>query len=141
MSEQKTKPTNASVEAFLEAIEPERRRRDAMALAGLMAKITGLEPTMWGPSMVGYGTYHYIYESGHSGTSLMTGFSPRKASLVVYVVPGFDGAAELLGRLGKHKTGKSCLYINKLADVNMQVLEELIRAGYAAMLRKYPPAS
>ena len=141
MSEQKTKPTNASVEAFLGAIELERRRRDAMALAGLMAKITGLAPSMRGPSMVGYGTCDYIYESGHSGASLMTGFSPRKANLVVYIMPGFDGAVELLGRLGKFKTGKSCLYINKLADVDIGVLEELIRAGYAAMLRKYPPAS
>ena len=141
MPEQKTKSTNASVDAFLAAIEPERRRRDAMALTGLMAKITGLEPAMWGPSMVGYGTYDYIYDSGHSGTSLMTGFSPRKANLVVYIVPGFNGAAQLLGRLGKYRTGKSCLYINKLGDVDVGVLEELIRAAYAAMLRKYPPAS
>ena len=140
MSGQKTKRMNVSVKTFLEAIEPERRRADAMALAGLMKKITGLEPAMWGPSMVGYGAYDYIYESGHSGTSFMTGFAPRKANLVVYIMPGFDGAADLLGRLGKYKTGKSCLYINRLAEVNLDVLEELIRAGFVSMQQKYPAA-
>jgi hypothetical protein len=140
MSEQKTKPTNASVKAFLEAIEPDGRRRDAIALEELMAKVTGLEPAMWGPSMVGYGEYDYIYESGHSDTSFVTGFSPRKANLVVYLMPGFDGATHLLGKLGKYKTGKSCLYINKLADIDMGALEELIRAAFTAMLRKYPAA-
>ncbi len=139
MAEQKTKRTAANVNAFLASVEPEQRRRDALALAEMMTRITGEEPAMWGDSMVGYGVYHYKYESGHSGHAFRTGFSPRKANLVVYLMPGFQAADALLNRLGKFKIGKSCLYINKLGDVDSGALEELIRAGFAAMREKYPP--
>lgn len=137
MSDQKTKPTGASVDGFLSAIEPERRRQDAAALAEIMARITGRAPVMWGPSIVGYGKYHYTYDSGHSGFSFMTGFSPRKKNLVVYIMPSLTGHEALLAQLGKYKTGVCCLYINKLADVDLGVLEKLIHAGFNRMVRKY----
>lgn len=139
MAEQKTKRTAANVNAFLAGVEPEQRRRDAIALAEMMTRITGEQPAMWGDSMVGYGVYHYKYASGHSGHAFRTGFSPRKANLVVYLMPGFQAADALLKRLGKYKIGKSCLYINKLGDVDSGALEELIRAAFAAMREKYPP--
>ncbi len=141
MSEQKTVPTSASVETFLANVEPDRRRQDAIILAEIMARVTDFKPVMWGPSIVGYGEYHYTYDSGHSGFSLMTGFSPRKKNLVVYVMPSLSGHEELLEKLGKFKTGVCCLYINKLADVDLAILEKLIRAGFASMVRKYGRAA
>lgn len=107
----------------------------------MMARISGLKPRMWGPTIVGFGSYDYTYESGHSGTSLRVGFSPRKARLVVYIMPGFEGYAERLAALGKHKTGSSCLYINKLADVDTTVLEQLVRESLEAMEQKYPSST
>lgn len=138
MTENKTKPTDESVAGFLAAVEPERRRADAFALDALFRRVTGWRPRMWGPSMVGYGSYHYVYDSGREGDFLATGFSPRKASLVVYIMPGYADFSGILERLGKHKLGKSCLYINKLSDIDESVLEELIRAGLDDLGARWP---
>lgn len=129
MAGNKTQPTGESVEAFLAAVEPKRRREDAQALDALFRDVTGFVPQMWGPSILGYGSYDYVYDSGRSGRFLATGFSPRKANLVLYIMPGYDEANPILARLGKYRTGKSCLYINRLADVDRGVLAELIRHG------------
>jgi hypothetical protein len=133
----KTVATDADVTAFLTSVENDTRRQDALALDAMFRRVTGWSPRMWGPTMVGYGQYHYRYETGREGDFLATGFSPRKASLSVYIMPGYQDYAPILERLGKHKLGKSCLYINKLADVDTDVLEELIRAGLADLARKY----
>lgn len=125
--ELKTKATDVDVEAFLNAVPNERRRQDGLALLKLMEEVTGEEAKMWGPSIVGFGTYHYKYASGHEGDMAMTGFSPRKQALTVYITGEFDQFDDLLARLGKHKFTKSCLYINKLDDVNLDVLRELVR--------------
>jgi hypothetical protein len=126
------------VGAFLDDVTPERRRADARALEAFFREVTGYEPVMWGPSIIGYGRYHYRYESGREGDSLATGFSPRKANLVLYIMPGYADFGEILGRLGKHKLDKSCLYLNKLADVDMDVLGELVRAGLRDLERHWP---
>lgn len=136
-AEQKTLPTDASVDGFLNAVEPKTRRSNALVLAEIMARITAQPPVMWGPSIVGYGQYFYTYDSGHSGTFFRTGFSPRKKQIAVYVLPGLNGHEDLLGRLGKYRTGVCCLYINKLADIDISVLEELIAAGYARITQLY----
>lgn len=140
VAEIKTRATEVSVADFLDAVEPPVRREDGKAVCALLRTVTGEEPRMWGPSIVGFGSYSYRYDSGHSGTMCRLGFSPRKAQLVLYVLSDRDGEAELLTRLGKHKTGKSCLYINKLSDIDMTVLEEIARGALADMNRKYPPA-
>lgn len=132
MAENKTKPTALSVPAFLDACTDEERRTDAKALTRLMQKVTGDKPTMWGPSIVGFGSYHYKYESGREGDAPIVGFSPRKAANVLYGTTGFSGAEALLAKLGKHTTGKGCLYIKKLADVDVKVLEILIEKAVAA---------
>lgn len=133
MAEPKTKRTDASVAAFLEAVEDPRRREDARAVLALMKRITGEEPRMWGPSIVGFGSYTYTYASGQTGDWPIAGFSPRKQALTLYLMPGFEKDAALLKRLGKHKTGKSCLYLNRLADVDAGVLEELVRRSVERM--------
>ncbi|MEO0382520.1 MAG: DUF1801 domain-containing protein [Pseudomonadota bacterium] len=138
MAENKTQANEASVEAFLDAVESERRRADGKALEALFRRVTGWNPVMWGDSIIGYGQYHYRYESGRDGDFLATGFSPRKASLSLYIMPGYKDMGDILGRLGKHKKGKSCLYINKLADVDESVLEEIIRAGLDDLGKRYP---
>ena len=132
MAENKTKPTTISVPAFLDACADEVRRADAKALAKLMQKVTGNKPSMWGPSIVGFGSHHYIYESGREGDMPIVGFSPRKAANVLYGTIGFAGADALLAKLGKCTTGKGCLYIKKLADVDVKVLETLIKKAVAA---------
>lgn len=132
MAENKTKPTNIRVPAFLDSCADEPRRKDAKTLAKLMQEVTGNEPAMWGPSIVGFDSYHYIYESGREGDMPIVGFSPRKAANVLYGAIGFDGAEALLAKLGKHTTGKGCLYIKKLADVDMKVLETLVKRAVAA---------
>lgn len=139
MSELKTKATNASVKAFLNAIKPDQKRTDARTLDKLMRRITGKKPKMWGASLVGYGTYKYKYESGHQGEWFITGFSPRKQNLVVYIMPGFETFKPQMKKLGKHKTGKSCLYINKLADVDLEILQELIAGSVEVMKDRYGP--
>ncbi|MBU4569544.1 MAG: DUF1801 domain-containing protein, partial [Alphaproteobacteria bacterium] len=132
-TEPKTKQTAVSPRDFTAALEEGPRRRDAETLLKWMTKVTGLKPKMWGPSIIGFGRYAYTYASGHSGEMCLTGFSPRKANMVLYILPGYAGMSDQLARLGKHKTGKSCLYINKLADVDMDVLEEIVREGVTAM--------
>ena len=138
-NENKTKPTDVTPDSFLETVEPAKKREDGKALLELFARVTGLKPKMWGPSIIGYGRYHYKYDSGREGHFMMTGFSPRKANLTLYIMPGyqFDTMKEKLDRLGKHKLGKSCLYINKLADVDEDVLAEIITEGVEYMRAKY----
>ncbi len=138
MSENKTQETDADVTAFLDAVEHPVRRADAAALDTMFRRVTGFAPRMWGPSIVGYGSYHYIYDTGREGDMCATGFSPRKANLSLYIMPGYQDFGALLDRLGKHKTGAACLYINKLADVDMDVLEEIVRAGLADLNAKWP---
>ena len=128
MAEIKTKPNQLSVAAFLDAIEDETKRADAKVLVKLMARATGEKAKMWGPSIIGFGSYHYKYASGREGEMLLIGFSPRKAAMVLYGVLGADSDA-LLAKLGKHSTGKGCLYIKKLADVDRAALEGLIAKG------------
>jgi len=136
----KTAPTGASVEQFLDAVENSVRQHDCRAVMEFMAAETGEAPKMWGPSIIGFGSYRYAYQSGREGEMPLIGVSPRKQSLVLYIMPGFAGSAELLERLGKHKTGKSCLYINKLDDVDNDVLCQLIRESVGAMRAKYHSA-
>ena len=136
----KTQPTLASVEGFLATVEGDDKRADASALAALMAEVTGLQGRMWGSSIVGFGTYHYRYASGREGDFFQTGFSPRKRALTVYVMPGFAEYQALLARLGKHTTGKSCLYIRRLADVDIDVLREIIVRSVRHIRAKYPVA-
>ena len=137
MSDMKTKPTDVKVEDFLDAVEHPTRKRDGFELLRIMKEVTRKKPVMWGPSIVGFGSYHYKYESGREGDMPLTGFSPRKQSLTVYIMPGFDKYDDLLKRLGKHKVGKSCLYINKLADVDISVLKELIAKSVDEMEREH----
>ncbi len=131
MAELKTKPNEQSVEAFLNSVEDEKKRQDCFTILEIMKQITKAEPQMWGTSMVGFGTYHYKYESGREGDWFVAGFSPRKQSLTLYIMAGFSRYDELLSKLGKFKTGKSCLYINKIADVDMPTLKELIKQSVA----------
>ncbi|WP_435660594.1 DUF1801 domain-containing protein [Leisingera caerulea] len=129
MTQNKTVPTGASVEAFLASVEPARKAAEAQELDALFRRVSGFEPRLWGPSIIGYGRYHYRYASGREGDFLATGFSPRKARHSIYIMPGYQDYGAILSRLGKHKLGKSCLYVNKLADIDLEVLAELIRAG------------
>ena len=130
MADNKTVKTGASVEEFIAGVENSRRREDGAALLEMMREITGLEPEMWGPSIIGFGDLHYKYESGREGDIFLTGFSPRKRSLSLYIASDFAEYDSLLARLGKHRKSVSCLYINKLADVDMDVLRELVRRSY-----------
>lgn len=138
-AQNKTQVTNIEPSAFIAAVEPEKKKQDAETLLHFFNRVTGLKPQMWGPSIIGYGRYHYKYESGREGEFMMTGFSPRKQNLTVYILPGYryGSMQEKLSRLGKHKLGKSCLYINKLADVDMDVLEEIVLDGLAYMRETY----
>lgn len=133
MAALKTRANDASVEAYLEAIEPESRRQDCRELCQLMAELSGEPAVMWGSSIVGFGSYRYRYTSGREGDWMLVGFANRKHSLTLYVMAGFDGYAELLARLGKHKTGKSCLYIARLEQIDRQALRELVAASIAHM--------
>lgn len=127
MAELKTRPHDGDVEAFLAGVENPTRREDAFEALALMKRVTGEEPKMWGPSIVGFGSYRYVYESGRGGDWFVAGFSPRKQALTLYIMSGFREHDALLAKLGKHTTGRSCLYVKKLADVDMDVLEELVR--------------
>ncbi|WP_420633869.1 DUF1801 domain-containing protein [Candidatus Palauibacter sp.] len=133
----KTRPSDASVDDFLARVGNERRRRDALAVLALMKRVTGEEPVMWGDSIVGFGSYHYRYASGREGDWPLAGFSPRKRALTVYIMSGFAKHDQLLSRLGKHATGKSCLYINRLEDVDMEVLRELVECSVAEVSARY----
>jgi hypothetical protein len=137
MAELKTRRTGASVNAFLDGIADESRREDCRTLVRLMKKVTGAEPKMWGAGMVGFGSYHYRYASGHEGDWFLTGFAPRKQDLTLYIMAGFDGCEELLGKLGRHKTGKSCLYVKGLEGLDLGALEKLIAASVRHMKRTY----
>jgi hypothetical protein len=132
MAENKTQPTTLSVTAFIEGITDETKRADAKVLVKLMQKASGEKPKMWGPSIIGFGSIHYKYDSGREGDMPLIGFSPRKAANVLYGAIGFSGAEALLAKLGKHTTGKGCLYIKKLADVEQKVLESLVVKSLAA---------
>lgn len=137
MAEAKTTENDNDVREFIEAVEHPRRRADALVLLDLFGEVTGEAAKMWGPSIVGFGKYHYVYESGREGDWMLTGFSPRKQNLSLYIMPGFSEYEDLLGRLGKHRTGRSCLYVNTLDDVDMDVLRELISASVSEMRRKH----
>lgn len=130
MAENKTQPTSASVDDFIAKIENARRRTDALTALEIYKKVTGLPPVMWGPAIVGFGLLHYAYESGRKGTMPAAGFSPRKANMTFYVGDEFEGAEELYAKLGKHKKSVACLYINKLADVDLDILHEIIAGQY-----------
>jgi hypothetical protein len=136
MAELKTKPNDGSVEDFLDAIPDAEKRRDSRALVKLMREVAKAEPKLWGPSIVGFGSYHYKYASGREGDWFLTGFSPRKRDLTLYIMAGFGRSDELLERLGKHKTGKSCLYVKRLADLDPAVLRELIRRSVEHVAKK-----
>jgi hypothetical protein len=131
MAELKTKQNDQSVTDFLKAVPDERRRDDSFIILDLMKEITGQEPKMWGDSIIGFGNYHYKYATGREGDWFVTGFSPRKQNLTLYIMSGFDEYDELLKKLGKYKTGKACLYLNKLADVEISVIKELIQKSVA----------
>lgn len=133
MAEAKTRPTVVPVADFLAGLADEGRRADCLAVAAMMRAATGADPVMWGGSIVGFGRYAYTYASGHSGEWPVVGFAPRKNDLTLYIMPGFERYAALMARLGRHKTGKSCLYIKRLADVDREVLQALIEASVEAM--------
>ena len=134
MAELKTQRNDASVTEFLDSVEHEGRRQDSLAVLEMMREIAGEAPAMWGSSIVGFGSYHYKYASGREGEWFLVGFSPRKQNLTLYIMSGFEEYDALLGRLGKFKTGKSCLYINKLADVDIPTLRELVARSVAYMI-------
>ncbi|MFW8636524.1 DUF1801 domain-containing protein [Cribrihabitans pelagius] len=129
MSSNKTVPTGASVEDFLATVEPPRKAAEAQELDALFRRATGIAPQMWGSAIVGYGRYHYRYKTGREGDFLATGFAPRKANFSIYIMPGYQDYGAILARLGRHKLGRSCLYVNKLADIDTDVLAELIASG------------
>jgi hypothetical protein len=133
MAENKTQPGEASAEDFIAAVADPARREDCRRVAAMMQAATGAPPVMWGASIVGFGRYHYTYASGRSGDWMIVGFSPRKNDLTLYLMPGLEDQAERLARLGRHKTGKSCLYLKKLADVDLEVHGEMIAWSVQAM--------
>ena len=137
MADNKSRPTEVDPHDFLDTVENPTRRSDAEVLLEMMKRVTGCEPRMWGPSIIGFGRYHYRYDSGREGDSMITGFSPRKANLVIYVMPGYEDRTEQLDALGKHRLGKSCLYVNRLADVDLSVLEQIVADGVAEMRSAY----
>ena len=138
MTELKTQKNKASVAAFLASIEDERKREDSRVLLTLMQEITGDKPSMWGESIIGFGSYCYRYADGRENAWFQTGFSPRKQNLTLYIMPGFDRYEDLLRKLGKHKTGKSCLYIKRLEDVDLEVLKELVKDSVKIMAASNP---
>lgn len=143
MAENKTKPTDASVQDYLAAIEDETRRKDCQALAKLMAKATSHQPKMWGASIVGFGSYHYKYDSGREGDFCLAGFSPRKGDISIYLMGCSSGSPQqeaLFAKLGRHKMGKACLYVRKLSDIDLAVLEQLVVDSVAELQRRYGAA-
>jgi hypothetical protein len=143
--EPKTKPTEVSVEEYIAAVADPRRREEAVEIDAMLRRVTGQEPRMWGPSMIGYGQYHYRYDSGHEGDAMRIGFSPRKAQMVLYLMGNYCDrqaeADEVLARLGKHSIGKSCLYIPRLANVDTQALERLAEISWDSMNKRYPASA
>lgn len=137
-SPNKTVATDASVTAYLDAIDDSARRADCDQLVELMQQVTGEPPAMWGSTIVGFGSYHYVYESGREGDMCLTGFSSRKTALSIYIMSGFEDRPELMERLGKYKTGKSCLYVKRLEDIDLDVLEDLVRHSIDVLKKRYP---
>jgi Domain of unknown function (DU1801) len=133
MAENKTKALKSSVSGFLKKVADKNRREDCLKVLEIMKDVTGEEPKMWGSSIVGFGCYHYKYESGREGDAPITGFSPRKGDLTLYIAMGFEPVSDLLGRLGKHKTGKACLYIKRLEDVDLGVLKKIVQKSVKGM--------
>lgn len=138
MAELKTKMNDGSVVEFLERVTGGEKRRDCFTILDLMQEVTGYEPKMWGDSIVGFGSCHYRYDSGREGDMALTGFSPRKENLTIYIPPGFERYRDLLARLGKHKTAKSCLYLKRLADIDISILRELVKDSVLQMRTRYP---
>ena len=138
MSDLKTGKNDSNVIDFINGIEDEQKRRDCHEVMQIMKEVTGKEPEMWGNSIVGFGSYHYKYESGREGDWFLTGFSPRKQNLSLYIMAGFSQYESLLADLGKHKTGKSCLYIKRLQDVNLDILRKMIDSSVLMIEKKYP---
>lgn len=139
-AELKTKPQKQTVAAFLKTLDNDARRKDAKIIDKMMQAITGCKGVVWGTSIVGYDSYHYVYASGREADWMITGFSPRKANLVLYIMSGFAQYEELMAKLGRYKTGKACLYINSLDQVDLKVLEKLITASVKMMRKKYAAA-
>ncbi len=137
MAELKTKQTSENVTKFLNTIEDETKRKDCFEIIEMMKQVTDMQPKMWGTSIIGFGSYHYKYESGHEGDMCIIGFSPRKQNIALYGMGGAERNADLLKQLGKHKTGKGCLYINKLSDVHIDVLQKIIKASFEFLKAKY----
>ena len=138
MYEQKTKETDNSVVEFIESVDSPIKREDAYKLLDIFTETTGFEAKMWGPSIIGFGSYHYKYKTGHEGDAPLVGFSPRKAKISLYFAPGDPDRAELLEKFGKHTTGAACVYINKLVDVDVEVLKALIKQSMQFLLKTYP---
>ncbi|RVT94876.1 DUF1801 domain-containing protein [Sphingomonas crocodyli] len=138
MAELKTKAHAGDVDAFLDAVDPPQQREDAKAIAAMMARVSGQPAVMWGPAIVGFGAYHYRYDSGREGDMCRIGFSPRKGQTTLYIGPGFDDAHELLEPLGKHKTGVGCLYVKRLSDVDAGALEAIVQRAWDVMGERYP---
>jgi len=138
MAQNKTTANELSVDEFLNAVADENRRSDCYAVLELMKDVSGEEPIMWGKSIVGFGSYHYVYDSGREGDMLLAGFSPRSKNLTLYIKAGFKKYDDLMSKLGKYKTGKSCLYVNKLDDIDLDVLRELVHHSIEHMKQKYP---
>lgn len=138
MYEQKTKETDNSVVEFIESVESPKKKEDAYKLLEIFSEVTGYEAKMWGPSIIGFGSYHYKYASGHEGDAPLVGFSPRKAKISLYFATGDNQRDEILQRFGKYTSGKACVYINKLADINIDVLKELIEQSVHFLKTKYP---
>jgi Domain of unknown function (DU1801) len=136
MAENKTKPTKSSVTAFLNKIDDKRLREDCFVILEMMQKVSNCEPVMWGSAIVGFGTYHYVYESGREGDSILIGFSPRKQNITIYLMGGLKTIEDELAKLGKHKTGKGCLYIKSLSDVNVDVLKKAFAKAFKEAQRK-----
>ena len=140
MAENKTQRNDGDVMAYLESVQNNRRREDSLVVLKIMEEVTGEPAEMWGASIVGFGSYHYKYESGREGDFMISGFAPRKQALTLYIMGGFERHEELLAKLGKHRTGSSCLYINKLVDVDLDVLREIVSESVAHMRREHPSA-
>ena len=141
MAQNKTQPTRQKVSEFIAGIEDAQKRADCRELMKIMRAVTGRRATMWGASMVGYGKYHYRYESGREGDFFLTGFAPRKQALTIYIISGFKAHAALMKKLGKYKTGKSCLYVKRLDDIDRDVLTQLVQASVDYLREKYPGSS
>jgi hypothetical protein len=141
MAKNKTTETNSSVTEFVNKVENEVKRNDSFKLIEIFKSITGFEPKMWGPTIIGFGYYHYKYESGHEGDAPLAGFSPRKDSLVVYIATEFENREVLLSQLGKHKSSKSCVYVKKLSDIDLKILETMIVNSMTYTMKLYPSKS